>query len=355
MALKNFSLSHKKVAARILGSTAVFASMGLASCMPADSSRDLISIDPSKHPGFNSVCMKDDLGVIGFEGGFSLFGSASIKADLLFFAGVNFSMTGNASIDGKLFLDAHASFSAHGSASVSGGVTQVDYSKEKQLLKDFAGSISALEPTEEIESLEGSSVIQGKGGVNVIHVRKGIDLTGVDRVVLRGSEKDVFILNVEGDIKVTGIAQITVEGGVKAQSVVINNIGGGSDILLAGAASVSATFVAMERGFFLAGSCTIQGSLVAGFEVKIVGSGNLWLPGAFCVVAPKPGDDDHGDDHGEVGGDDDGSPSPEPTGTPPGEPTPEPTGIPTSDPTPAPTEGPMPCDGPVCNGGVIGI
>jgi hypothetical protein len=282
--------------------------------------------------------MKDELSIIGFSSLFSLTGSFSIRGDILLFGSASFAMTGNASVEGQAFLDALATWSIGGSASISGGVQQRDYSVERQHLADFSDSITALPPGIEVDEIDGSRIIEGRGGINVVHVAKGISLSGSERLVLRGGERDVFILNVDGDISLAGSAKIDVEGGVKAESVVINNVNAGGDIMVTGNARVSGTFVAMHRGIFIAGNVRIRGTIVIGLQIMFLGNGGVFDPGAFCVL-PQPS----------------GSPAPSPTASPGPSPSATPGPSPTATPSPTPEPSPLPCSGPICGGGPIGV
>ncbi|MCM2277168.1 MAG: ice-binding family protein [Oligoflexia bacterium] len=301
-------------------------------------------------------------------------------------------LSGNANVAGSLTLLDRSQLRISGNSRIGGGIlrdfnVEIRVSGKPQLGRVVAGDLSAWEhAAEELEAyalsqvasrkldrIEGSFVLSGEPGINVVEIEHDIELAGKNSLILQGDASTVFILNVRGSIRVSGQASILLRGGVLARNVLFNNFGGGREVSLSGQGSIAGTFLALERGVAVSGSGEFLGMILAGRHVRISGNGQILKPAGFCVEepapepSPEPSSSPTPTPSETVVPEPTPSPSetvvPEPTPSPSEtvvpEPTPSPTETVVADPSPTPTAEPSPsatpCVGLTCGGGVIGI
>ncbi|HXR07897.1 MAG TPA: collagen-binding domain-containing protein [Candidatus Acidoferrum sp.] len=87
-----------------------------------------------------------------------------------------------------------------------------------------AATIAAMTPTQVFGTIRRPTLITGNGGVNVIDINGNI----TDSLLLSGSAKDVFFINVSGTIDLRGRATLAVADGVTAGAVLYNLTGTGT-------------------------------------------------------------------------------------------------------------------------------
>ncbi len=247
-----------------------------------------------------SVCVKTSLGLAVLDrGSLRCTGNADISGDILLTDRSLAQLGGNAHVRGKIHAEDESDLRRSGNAQIDGGVEIKSMQQEARLLGDFARDLASLKPTQTFQRLDGSQVIEGRDGINVIEVEGAINLAGNSTVTLKGSKKAVFLINVRGDIKVSGKASILVAGGVREQNVLIHAREQGSDMLLAGQGTVSGTFFAPSRGAQLTGNGVIHGSIIASREINLSGNGLTLVPEAFCID-DQDREDDEGNNNGGV-------------------------------------------------------
>jgi hypothetical protein len=77
--------------------------------------------------------------------------------------------------------------------------------------------------------------IIGNGGLNVLNLTGGLDLSGSETLTLQGTAADAFVINVPdaADFEMIGSSQIRVSGGLLPQNVLFNllDTGTGYDVI----------------------------------------------------------------------------------------------------------------------------
>jgi choice-of-anchor A domain-containing protein len=130
---------------------------------------------------------------------------------------------------------------------------------------------SALTPTKTISTvINGGQTFTGNGGVNVIDLTAGINMTGASGITISGSASDVFIINVSSQFVSNNGTSVTLTGGVTASDILWNYLGT-SDASFTGGGlpqtwdgtvlSPNAKISAHDR--------TFNGALIAGNDISI--------------------------------------------------------------------------------------
>jgi hypothetical protein len=143
-----------------------------------------------------------------------------------------------------------------------------------------SSAAAALAPTQTFGSIGSPTTVTGNGGLNVIAVNGDI----ASSLILSGSSKDVFIVNVTGSVKLNGSETLSLAGGVTADHVLYNFTGASGSIATHAGNVLNGTLLAPTYSFSLGGTCNgeiIGGgksiSLLAGAHVNAV---------AFAPPAP---------------------------------------------------------------------
>jgi len=240
------------------------------------------------------ICMQESIALVELaSANIQLSGGAEIGGDVILLGNGSSMFSGNGRIDGTLYIanSSQAKFSGNASAN---SVSNQDLSAQAQSISNVILNLSNLPSTQVLASIgTGGQVIVGNGGVNVISVTDGIRLAGKDSLILQGAASDIFVLNVAGDISMSGQSNIQVQGGVLAKNVLINNLGAGNAISLSGQGVVTGTVFGAQRGISVSGGGTVVGSLIVAGDVQISGRGQVIQPQAFCseggqIVVPQP-------------------------------------------------------------------
>lgn len=266
-----------------------------------------VSPDPIR--AIQSICIRGSAGLIGMnEASVQITGHSELKGDLLLFDESDLILTGSGNVHGTAYTESEGLVFLSGEASI-GAVEKTDLQRQKNLLSDFLTGVATLSPTQEFESIYASQSIIGNGGINVIRVKGDLRLAGMEKLTLVGSAQDVFLLNVEGEIHVSGQSSIRVEGGAFSRHVLIQNLGSGQPIFLTGKGQIDGSFMSLGRGINVSGSGVLSGAIIASEHVRVSGNGLVIHPEAFCLGGgesePAPSTDPSTD------------PSTEPTYTPP--------------------------------------
>ncbi len=220
-------------------------------------------------------------------------GEASLKA------------SGRALIDGNLVRAQESKTKFSGKAGVAGAEVLGDYSSLLLSAEQTSAQISAMTPTQSFKRVNDSLEILGSGGVNVIHI-DDVHLSGRDVLTLSGSASDVFIIDVLGDVKLSGKSSLLLDG-VDPKKVLIHLSGENSRIHLSGNSEVFASVLTLNGDVHMSGRSVITGGVSAGGEsIHISGRGQVLGESNYCPSQPSP------------------EPEPEPEPQPEPEPEPEP-------------------------------
>jgi choice-of-anchor A domain-containing protein len=286
-----------------------------------------LSMLSKNHKDYYSSCRLRGGAVIALPGSqMTVSGNAEVNGDVFLLNGTQLHLSGNARIDGNVMHDPSASLSRSGHAS-EGGTTSMDLSIERQAITEFAQREALLSPTQTIAALDGSQVLNGNGGLNIVQVQGDIRLAGHSALEIDGSESDTFIINVLGAFSVSGGANITLHGGLRPENVLFNVVGSGSDLSLSGNGEISGMLLAINRGVSVTGNGRLKGALMSGGSITISGNGFALDEASLCLLNGIPG-----------------SGNPAPTPTPSSDPTgsPDPCGSPSPGVSPSPSASPAP-------------
>ena len=168
--------------------------------------------------------------------------------------------------------------------------------------------------------------------MNVIAIQN-IELSGAQEITLEGAATDIFVLNVAGNISTGGGASgIYLSGGLVPKNVIINAVGAGSGISIAGADIINGTLIGQDRSINLGGANIINGAVV-GNGISVGGANVVMSPQGFCGVTTPPNP----------------TPSPSPSST--SAPSPSPSASASPAPSPSPTASASPTPSPSSSSG----
>jgi choice-of-anchor A domain-containing protein len=138
---------------------------------------------------------------------------------------------------------------------------------------------AALSPTQNFNQLDissGTFAITGNGGLNVISVANDVKLHGSGTLLLTGTANDKFVINVAGAYTQSSTSNVMLGGGVRADNVMWNFIGGGNGPNIGASGQVTyGTFLAPFRDFSITdttlyGQVISQGHLAIGSKALVV-------------------------------------------------------------------------------------
>lgn len=236
--------------------------------------------------GHQAFCMDSKIGVVGLSSSQVTFsGNADVDGDVVMLDPNAAVLNGGVRITGTFYADSKSQVRLNGSANYNHFASQ-DLTSQSAAVENSIASLQNLVPTQTFPAITSSLVINGNGGLNVVSVKGDIILAGGNRLVLKGSQSDSFILNVTGRIVLSGQSRIDVEGGVLVRSVMIHSLGSGDDVTLTGNSCLSGTIVAPSRNVSVSGGATVNGSVICGGHVDIDGDGHAISSQGFCSGAP---------------------------------------------------------------------
>ena len=145
-----------------------------------------------------------------------------------------------------------------------------------------AAAAAALTPTQTFGTIAHSTTVTGNGGVNVIAINGNIR----NSLILSGTSSDIFIVNVTGNVNLSGAATLGLAGGVTAGHVLYNFTGSHGSINIAASGSINGTLLAPTYDVTAVG--TFNGEIVAGGSaITLAGAQVNAVP--FSAPAPVTG------------------------------------------------------------------
>jgi choice-of-anchor A domain-containing protein len=126
-----------------------------------------------------------------------------------------------------------------------------------------AAQAKALAPTQTFGTITKSTVIHGNGGLNVISIRGDVRAP----LVLDGGANDVFVVNIQGDLKLGKNESLLLSGGVTAGHVLYNFTGRGASVEIHAGTSVNGTILAPSADVQING--VLNGEVIGGRSVQI--------------------------------------------------------------------------------------
>ena len=91
--------------------------------------------------------------------------------------------------------------------------------------------------------------------MNVINLNS-ISLNNGTTFTFNGNANQVFVINVSGDVDLTGGSKIALSGGVTANNIIFNVLGSGHTVSVSNGASAAGTFLDLSGSISLSSSLT---------------------------------------------------------------------------------------------------
>ncbi len=235
------------------------------------------------NPSNEHFCLNQNAAVIGLGNTeLAMTGNAEVNGNVYMFENSTATLTGNASIDSTLFIGCTDRVRKTGNAYIH-AVVQKDFHSEKISIENYSDYIQSLNATQSFNRINSNTVITGNGGLNVIEVNNGIQLTGNETLTLNGTSQDVFIFIVKGEFSLSGNASIKSSTQVDAKHILFSLYGCHSNIHISGQGSVIGTILATRSEAHITGLAKWDGSLIAWNEIQITGNGLIFSSNAFCM------------------------------------------------------------------------
>jgi hypothetical protein len=184
------------------------------------------------------------------------------------------SISGEQFVAGRIRLAPGAKFDKSGKGQTGAVDTNVDLNAEIEAALAIARAAADLPCTQTFDKLKMAQTITGNGGLSVICV-KDIMLNG-EVITLVGGASDLFILNIEKEMKLDGGSKIVVSGGLAPGNVLYNVLGNGPDVALTGGggggnccnSSLDGTVLAPQRKIRLSPGL-VRGAVISGKEINL--------------------------------------------------------------------------------------
>jgi hypothetical protein len=162
-----------------------------------------------------------------------------------------FNFSGGGKVNGELDADptSHQNISG-GGTTITGGIHTMSMSAVESAAlaeSDNAANPKLNPPTQTFNSITSATTIKGNGGQNVIQVNGLVHLSGGQNLTISGGPSDIFIINITQGLQLDGGANIVLQGGVCAGSVLFNFPGSGDQIQTSGNANTAGIFLAPSR------------------------------------------------------------------------------------------------------------
>ncbi len=150
-----------------------------------------------------------DFALLGLGNTFLNFSNVAIIGNVGVSSGGTLNNMAPSSISGNVYLDPAATYAGPGTVSGS-FITQAMGSFDTSAL-NAAAQAAALAPSLTYSTINKATSISGNGGTTVIDITGGINLNNAD-LTLIGGANDHFIVNIAGNLNLTGTAALNVVG-----------------------------------------------------------------------------------------------------------------------------------------------
>ena len=173
-------------------------------------------------------------------------------------------MSGGATIDGYIHHHLGTSVSLWSPAAAGSGTAVRDMSQQKQDVLDFSAALAAFASTQFYPGINNTLTIKGNGCINIIEVKGDIAVSGTKVLTLNGGPDDYFVFNVyDGSANFSGTGSIVLTGGLESHHVVFNLLKAGADAVLSGDGLANATFVTVNGKAVVSGAGSSLGAFYA--------------------------------------------------------------------------------------------
>jgi choice-of-anchor A domain-containing protein len=164
------------------------------------------------------------------------------------------------SIQGDLDVWSKSQVSGRGTVTGTLTVNQAQLNNADHDALDASSVASRLKATQTFRRIDRATTVSGNGDLNVISVRGDVTAS----LTLSGSANDIFIVNVQGDLRLRARESVSLAGGVTADHVILN-FTGRRGFVSAQDGVVNGTVLAPRYSVHLNGS-TVNGEVIAGGE-----------------------------------------------------------------------------------------
>ncbi|MCP3917307.1 MAG: DUF3494 domain-containing protein [bacterium] len=177
-------------------------------------------------------------------------------------------------IDGSLLVDPNANNNHNSGAQISGAVLARDLAPAIDDALTAAETAAALTPTQTFGNIRTNLTIEGTDGTNVIDIQR-VSLRYGEQLTLSGTPSSKFILNVHGRFRLRLFSKLALEGGVRAENVLVNVIHHGSSVRIAGFSEFNGILLAPNRRVRVAWHSLVQGTVIAGRSFAMWGGSTI--------------------------------------------------------------------------------
>jgi hypothetical protein len=315
--------SFKTINKKTLMALALSAVTG-SGCEYLNSSKDALNS--------STGCLSASASLVGLSDTLiSLKGNPKVGGSIVLLGASELQMSGNASAPNKIYSPSLGQVSKTGRSSY-GQVIEQDFTRHEVEVLEFISRLAEEPADRSLDSVSSSMVLVGKGGVNFIRVNGDISLSSKDVLRFKGGSQDRFVIQVLGNVGISGSASLATEGGIHARNVLFILPNENSTLQITGNGKVLGTFFVTRGTAKVAGNGKLEGSIFAWNSIDINGNGLAVEPAPFCPggwvpVSPSPTS----------------TSSPTPTTTS----SPSPTSAPSGTPVPGTSSSPEPTSSPV--------
>lgn len=176
------------------------------------------------------------------------------------------------SISRACFVDATSRLDRSNTTRVRGGVVVRPLATAVTHALTASAAAAALPVHVNLRSVTRAATVSAVGPRTVVSIRD-VALRNADALTLQGSPSDEFVLNVTGDVKLSGTARLALRG-VLPSNVLVNMVGRGRELNLATGAAVNG-IVLNPKGNLRMNGGTITGAAIVGGEVNVAGGARI--------------------------------------------------------------------------------
>jgi hypothetical protein len=178
-------------------------------------------------------------------------------------------------ITGRFFVDPTANNTKSNNVVIGGGTVITDLSQAVRDARSAASTAAGLPATRTYKEFKNTSTVAADAGrLNVFSVGK-VDLKSGDTLTISGTSSTDVVVNVSGDLKLSGGAGIKLAGGLLASHVFVNVLGTGGDVALSGGSNLAGQVLAADRKVAMSGASIVNGKVIAGRDIALTGGSQV--------------------------------------------------------------------------------
>lgn len=243
--------------------TTVLAALSLATVGAGVATADVI-------PNLGSA---EGFAVLGFEQVDMTISSGNtiVTGDVGYGVDGTLDFSGGGLITGRLFhhLGQSTTYNLSGGSSVSDGIFAMDMVNPVLDARNASAVAAGKSADQVVASLGAGDLINAAGAVTTIDVTGDLSISS-GTLTINVADDQLVILNISGDMRLSGGSLIDIVGGGSAANVLYNILGSGDRVEFNGDSTVNGTVLAADRNITIAGGVVNGAILGAGFgEFKL--------------------------------------------------------------------------------------